>query len=164
MSTIPAAATATLGRSAIPRRIGSAPCAPHYAAAMGLSIVNVVPAPRLRFETLNDDGIGWPVTQYSGHVVLEGDPEASNEIAFLVPDAFPATRAPKEPMVVETSLRVFRGQSEPGPVHVGTYDTRVDIVPDPRGGKNVCPQVSFTLAAKGVDHVEVNYRVVVEDS
>jgi hypothetical protein len=133
-------------------------------------ITSVVPAPRLRFETINDRGIGWPSTAYSGFVILvreaavpDADGDLPEPVTFFIPEALSATRPPKQPMVVETGVRAFRTASAPGPVHGGAYDARVDFVPGPRGGKELWPQLTFLVAGAGIDYLQINYRVVVED-
>ena len=130
-------------------------------------ITSVIAAPRLRFETINDNGIAWPVTLYSGYVVLEHDggyDAATEPITFVVPDALPATRPPKTPAAVQTSVRAVRTGPEPHPLHLGAYDARVDFLPDPAGGKNVVPRISFHAATAGAVYVEINYQLVIEDS
>jgi hypothetical protein len=112
-----------------------------------LTVGAVVPAVRLRLATLNDQGISWPSTIYSGYIVLHRDPTepAPADLAvteahsFVIPDALAATRPPKQPVLIELSVRAVRTQPEPGPLHVGAYDASIDFVPDPARGEKLWP-------------------------
>jgi hypothetical protein len=137
-----------------------------------LKVSAVVPAARLRLTTINDQGISWPSTIYSGHVVLDRDPtvpdgvdlDATEPLSFVIPDALAASRPPKHAPLIELSVRAVRGRTEPGPFHLGAYDASLTFVPDPSGGDNLWPELTFHTASTGVEHIELNYRVVVEDS
>ncbi|WP_155371052.1 hypothetical protein [Catellatospora vulcania] len=135
-----------------------------------LELRAVVPGPRA-YHAGVDPATGEQVrsTVYSGYLCLARRAgfrgavrlDDLQEITVFLPDSLPYPQPPLA-LSVELSVRRFRSTGNPGAVHIGACDERVEVADDPRGGEHRWLRLTFRTAVYSHDLVEINYRVSVQ--